>query len=367
MRKTMLIISGYAAFALFALLCVEGAFSIARWKHADRSIVYDSYQLINRSLATPSLSNLPLAGRDEIESLIPTMLQAGLGMGNTPYKELVTDRAAINEIGPDGCQSPKASLHKTTTYIRSVDYDLFDPPSLFFDRGADLGERLSQFVHKYSISMSDFSTNSDRERITFPTITSPRKVLVAGDSVAVGAMISDSDTISSQMQRRDVNSQYINLGVNGAPAEEITCRLKSAGRRYNGDIVRIIYVYSENDFDAQRPYGKPKEVIEWLKTFAANQNNAKVTIVFAPYIYNIIPNLTRFPGSRGAEHKTFVEERDALKRETLQAGFDYVSIEEIALNEAVDRKTDFAAFALFVDHAHLSNYGVSKLVERLSN
>jgi hypothetical protein len=361
----MLMISGYTAFVLIALLCVEGALSIARWKHTDRSIVYDSYQLINHSLATPSLSNLPLAGRDEIESLIPTMIQAGLGMGNTPYKELVTNRAAINEIGPDGCQSPKANLHKTTTYIRTVDYDLFDPPSLFFDRGVDLGDSLSQFVRKYSINMSDFSTNSDRERITFPIVTSPRKILVAGDSVAVGAMIGDNDTISSQMQSRDGNSQYINLGVNGAPAEQIICRLESAGIRYNKDIVHIIYIYSENDFDPQSPYGRPDEVVAWLKRFTTNQNNAKVTVVFAPYIYNIIPNLTRFPGSRGAEHKTFVEERDALRRETLQAGFGYVSIEEIALKESLDQQTDFAAFALFVDHAHLSKYGVSKLADKL--
>lgn len=49
----MLILGGYTAFFLLALLCVEGAFSIARWKHADRSIVYDSYKMINRMFAAP--------------------------------------------------------------------------------------------------------------------------------------------------------------------------------------------------------------------------------------------------------------------------------------------------------------------------
>lgn len=365
MRKTLLITLGYVAFALIALLCLEGAFSIARWKHADRSMVYDGYQLFGQRFSTPPLSVLPLAGRDEIESLIPAMIAAGLGMGNIPYKELVTDRASINEIGPDGCQGPKPNLLKTTTYLRSVDYDLFDPPSLFFDRGADLGEPLTQFIKNYSISMADFSTNSDRERVTLPVIASQRKVLVAGDSVAVGAMIGDNDTLSSQLQKRDASAQYVNLGVNGAPAEEIVCRLQSAAKRFNRQIVHIIYVYSENDFDLQRPYGKPEEVIAWLKIFATQQNNAKITIVFAPYIYNIIPNLTRFPKSRGADHKTFIAERDTLQRETLKAGFNFVNIGEIALKEAVDKQTDFAAFALFVDHAHLSKFGVSKLADRL--
>ncbi len=365
MRKTLLITLGYAAFALIALLCLEGAFSIARWKHADRSMVYDGYRLLGQRFSKPPQSTLPLAGRDEIEPLIPAMIAAGVGMGNTPYKELVTDRASINEVGPDGCLSPKPNLLKTTTYIRSVDYDLFDPPSLFFDRGADLGEPLTRFVKNYSISMSDFSTNSDRERVTLPVIASRRKVLVAGDSVAVGAMIGDNDTLSSQLQKRDASAQYVNLGVNGVPAEQVVCRLQSAGKRFDQQIVHIIYVYCENDFEAGRPFGRPEEVIAWLKPFAAQQNNAKVTIVFAPYIYNIIPNLTRFPGSRGADHKTFVAERDTLHRKATQAGFDFVNIGEIARKETTALHNDFAAFALFVDHVHLSKLGVSRLVDKL--
>ncbi len=154
-------------------------------------------------------------------------------MGNTPYKELVTDRASVNAIGPDGCQSPKANLHKTMTYIRSTDYDLFDPPSLFYDQGANLEGSLSGFVQKYAINLTDFSTNGERERNTFPLVTSSQKILVAGDSVAAGAMIGDHEAISSQMQQRDANAQYVNLGVNGATAAEIVCRLESAGKRYN--------------------------------------------------------------------------------------------------------------------------------------
>ena len=361
----MLITLGYAAFALIALLCLEGAFSIARWKHADRSIVYDSYKMISRIFAGPSQSSLALAGRDEIEEIIPAIIEAGVGMGNTPYKELVTDRAAINEIGPDGCLGPKPNLLKTMTYIRSADYDLFDPPSLFYDRGLVMGDRLSAFVQKYAINNSDFNTNGERERITFPLVLSPNKVLVAGDSVAVGAMIGDREAISSQMQQRDAKAQYVNLGVNGATAAEIVCRLESAGKRYSQNIVRIIYVYCENDFDPQKPYGKPEEVVAWLKDFAAKQNHAKVTVVFAPYIYNIIPNLTRFPGSRGAEHKAYVAERESLKLNAVEAGFEYLSIEDIAVKEAREHQTDFAAFALFVDHVHLSKHGVSKLVDKL--
>lgn len=188
---------------------------------------------------------------------------------------------------------------------------------------------------------------------------------MAGNSVAIGAMIADGEAISSQLQRQDATAQYINLGVNGIGAEDIICRLKSAAIRYKGQISSLIYVYSENDFDADGPFGKPEEVLAWLKEYAGRENVSKVTIVFAPYIYNIIPNLTRFPGSRGAEHGVFLVEADTLKKGAGEAGFNFVSIADIAMEEASARHTDFAAFALFVDHAHLSDYGVSKLVEKL--
>jgi hypothetical protein len=365
MRRTMLIIFGYMAFALIALLCVEGVYSIARWKHADRSIVYDAYRKLAGAVSAGTESRLPVASRDEIESLIPDMIQAGVGMGNVPYKELRTDSAAINEVGSDGCQSPKANVHKVTTYIRSADYDLYDPPSLFFDKQATLDKPLSLFVEKYAMRKAEFSTNGASERTTLPAISSPRKIVVAGDSVAVGAMIDDSETIASHLQRLDATAQYINLGVNGVDAEDIICRLKTVATRYKGQISDLIYVYCENDFDPEKPFGKPDEVLAWLKEYAARENISKVTIVFAPYIYNIIPNLTRFPGSRGAETGVFLAEGDALKKGSLEAGFNFVSIADVAMEEATARHSDFGAFALFVDHLHLSDYGVSKLVEKL--
>ena len=366
MRKFLLALCGYAVFAVFALLFIEGVYSIARWKHADRSIVYDAYSMLRGTASGSRAMRLPAASRDEIESLIPDMIGLGVGMGNVPYKELVTGRAAINEVGPDGCRSPRANAHKITTYIRSGDYDLFDPPSMFFDKQANLGERLSRFVEKYAIKKSEFNSNNANERITLPVVSLPRKVIVAGDSVAAGSMIDDSETISSQLQRRDANSQYVNLGVNGAAAEDIVCRLKSAAVNYKGQIEGLVYVYSENDFDPEQPFGRPQEVVAWLKDYAANQKISKVTIVFAPYIYNIIPQLTRFPGSRGADHPEFLMEEDDLKKQALAAGFEYVNIGDIAIEEAKVRHTDFAAFALFVDHAHLSDYGVSKLVEKIN-
>lgn len=178
-------------------------------------------------------------------------------------------------------------------------------------------------------------------------------------------MIDDSETIASQLQRLDSTAQYINLGVNGVDAQDIICRLKTVANRYKGQLMGLIYVYCENYFDPNKPFGKPEEVLGWLKEYVARENVSKVTIVYAPYIYNIIPNLTRFPGSRGAERGAFLAEADALRIGAAKAGFNFISIADVAMEEAVLRHSDFGAFALFVDHLHLSGYGVSRLVERL--
>lgn len=370
MKKTFAGLAVSLVIAALALVSIEGVVSVARWKNADRSLVYGIYSGLFRDsgggAGGSARQGPPEATRDEIEALIPDMIDAGVGMGNVPYRELVTGRAAINQTGPDGCRSAKPGIKKITTYIRSGDYDRFDPPSLFYDAEGQLSARLREFIDTYAVNRSNFTSNEAGERITIPAVDSARKILVAGDSVAAGSMIDDSETISSQLQRSSAAEQYVNLGVNGAAAEDIICRLGQAAETYRGEIGGLIYVYSENDFDPSRPYGRPEEVIAWLKEFAQTENIPEVTIVFAPYIYNIVPQLTRFAGSRGATHGRFAEEAARLRSEAEAAGFTYLSIADVALAEAQRRGTDFAALALFVDHAHLSDYGVSLLVEALN-
>ena len=359
LAKTVL---GFAALAVFGLIFLEGIYSVARWHRADTSVTHDTYALLFGSKAQ---NNLPLASKADIEQLIPKMLSAGVGMGNVPYTELATGRAAINEIVPEGCRASRANVAKFMTYIRTDAYNLFDPPSLFYDRSATLDAELQHFIDTYGMPKAEFTGNDKNQRVTLPTVEVPDKVLVAGDSVAAGAMIGDSETISSQLQQQDQGHQYINLGVSGATAGDTICRLGAAAKKYHGHINRLIYVYTENDFDKSLPFGRPGEVVSWLKNYAAAENIQQVTIVFAPYIYNIIPNLTRFKGSKGSVHPYYAEEREELKNLTLSAGFNYLSIADVAAKETKARHTDFAAFALFVDHAHLSPYGVAKLVEQL--
>ncbi len=367
MRKLFVVAIPLASF-LVTVLVIEGIVSVARWEVADRSLVHGLYsRLRETSGERPKTrsTHLPVATRDEIEALIPDMVAAGVGMGNVPYAELATERAAINAIGADGCRAPKPGIHKITTYIRSGDYNRFDPPSLFYDEDAALTAALSEFIDTYGVRKARFTTNAAGERTTLPAVSSADKVLVVGDSVAVGSMIDDAETLSSQLQRTTTAVQYVNLGVNGATAAETACRLSQAGERYAGQISGLIYVYCENDFAASKPYGTPEEVVASLEAFARTHGIARVTVVFAPFVYNIVPNITRFPGTRGDRHDVFAEESARLEAEVRAAGFAFVDIGDIAQAEAKRHGTDFAALSLFIDHVHLSGQGMSLLAKAL--
>ena len=102
-----------------------------------------------------------------------------------------------------------------------------------------------------------------------------------------------------------------------------------------------------------------------MQDFAREQDLKKITVVYAPYFYNIIPQLTRFRGYRGQFFPHHSDERRRLAARVVEAGFHYIDFTEIAREENDRAGTLFAAFALFVDATHYSRYGTSRLVEHL--
>jgi hypothetical protein len=305
-----------------------------------------------------------IADARELADLVGQFVEAGVGVGNTPYMESETDRAAMNTRA-DGCHRPKPSQYKIAFFLRSPLFNPLDPITVFYDADQKLDDRLAAFFARYGNAPIFMSTNAEGERTTLPVVERPRKVVIAGDSVAFGAMIDDADTIASQLQARDPLRQYVNLGVAGTRADHIVCRLEAEVARYAGQIDELIYVYCENDFNPKFPYGTPEEMVAWLKDFAAREKIAKVTVVFAPYIYTIAPEVTRFDGYAGAVFPQRAREREVLIETAEAAGFRWVDIGVLAREEQVRQDTPFAFFALFVDHVHLSPAGVALLVDQL--
>jgi hypothetical protein len=266
----------------------------------------------------------------------------------------------------DGCKRQKPNLRKLQTHLVTNLFDPLDPIVAFGDEDRVLDPEVSAFIERYHFRKVLLTINEFGDRVTLPEVDSERKVIVGGDSMANGVLLNDDETLASQLQARDPLRQYINTGINGISPREVICAIERAVDTYDGDVEELIYLYSENDFESGEPLGTPEEVVAWMATFAQEQDLKKVTVIYSPYFYNIIPQLTRFKGYRGHFFPHHSEERRRLAELVAATGFRYIDVTDIAREENQRAGTLFAAFALFVDAAHYSRYGTSRLVEHIT-
>ena len=205
------------------------------------------------------------------------MKASGVGLGNSPFSSLKTEEASVNsEKGP--CLEQKPNLHKKVSYLRTNLFNPFDQMSFFVDADRKLPAELDAFITRYAFRIVDHRTNEFGERITLPKVDASRVVLVAGDSVANGLVIDDSETLASQLQARDSSRRYVNLGIARADASDITCALDRAATRYHGTIDEVIYVLCENDFDQGGQYSDPADLTTWLDEYRHRENVGRVKI-----------------------------------------------------------------------------------------
>jgi hypothetical protein len=362
-----------ANWALAALVCLviylmgEGVFALNQWERSHRSLTYQVAQMIDgisgraeRQFLRPLLSE-----PREIEVLLDDMRGAGVGLGNSPYEQLRT-RAASTGRKVDGCPQNRPNLDKTFTYLRTPLFEMFNPVVMFYDSDRELPDRLQSFVDRYAVRLTNFTSDEYGQRTTVPAVDRPEIVFVAGDSVALGALVNNDETLASVLQRRDPSRRYVNVGKGGSEAAEIRCNIELAAARYPSRVRELIYVYCENDFDDDESMGTPEAVVSWLREFVREQHIDRITIVYAPYIFNVVPELTRVPGERGERFKDHADEKARLVALVRDAGFAWVDFGEIALAEADARGTPFGALSLYLDVVHHSPLGVERLADGLT-
>jgi len=356
---------------LVTLLIAEGIYALVRGGHMDTSLSFKAFYLLTQRM--PGLKPdqaldiyAPVITRPEaFDKLLNAFEADGVALGNSQYEQLRTDRAEMNTIN-DGCKVQKPNLDKEMTYLRAGLYEPFSLVTAFYDYGEQLRPEVRAFIDRYGTRKIRHRTNDQGDRFTLPAVIAEEKVIVAGDSVANGAMLNDDETLASRLQKLDRSRRYINIGVGGADADDIACALERIAKRYPGQIRELIYIYCENDFKDDKPMGKPVDVISGLQQYAKAQEIDKVTILYAPYIYNIVPYLTRFKGYRGGDFDSHKSERERLVQLTRNAGFDFVDMAELALREIDIMGTPFAALTLFEDHVHWSPTGTIKMADYLT-
>ncbi|MGD8630605.1 MAG: SGNH/GDSL hydrolase family protein [Gammaproteobacteria bacterium] len=355
---------------LVTLVIAEGVYALVRGGNLDTSLSFKAYYHMTQGM--PWLNSVqsldvyaPVITHSEtFDQLLDAFEADGVALGNSQYEQLRTDRAKMNTI-IDGCLVQKPNLDKESTFLRAGLYEPFALVTAFYDYGKPLHPEVRAFIDRYATRKVRHRTNEHGERLTLPAIVSDSKVVVAGDSIANGAGLSDDETLASRLQTRDPSRQYVNIGIGGADANDIACALERIAKRYPGQIRELIYIYCENDFKDDKPMGTPEDVVSGLQQYVKTQGIDKVTILYAPYIYNVVPHLTRFRGYRGGNFDSHKSERERLIQLTRNAGFDFFDMAELALREIDITGTEFAALSLYEDHAHWSPIGTSKMADYL--
>ena len=181
---------------LVTLVIAEGVYALVRGGHLDTSLSFKAFYLMTQGM--PWLKSgqsldvyAPLITHPEaFDQLLDKFEADGVALGNSQYEQLRTDRAEMNTT-TDGCKVQKPNLDKEMTYLRAGLYEPFAPVTAFYDYGKPLHPEVRAFIDRYATRKIRHRTNSNGERLTLPAIVSKNKVIVAGDSIANGAMLND--------------------------------------------------------------------------------------------------------------------------------------------------------------------------------
>lgn len=298
----------------------------------------------------------------QISTLIPKMIQSNIGLVNSPYPQTQTESSRLTTSNRE-CEATKANLNKVSVFLRSNVFEPLAPIAAYYDRDAKLSPELALFFQDYGYGSQGLTTNAAGERTTVPVIDRPRKVVVAGGSVAFGMLLDDANTLASKLQDRDSERQYITLAVPQGSAEQVICNLTKVMPGYRGQVDELIYVYSERDLDSGKKYGAPEDVIAWLKNLALAESLSKVTVIYSPTIYNVAPQFTRYKGRISARIPKPDKER--LRKIVAGAQFGWHDISEIMLDASKAQGTPLSVLNNFADDQNLSLQGMNTLVDKL--
>ena len=300
----------------------------------------------------------------QISKLIPKMIEANISLANAPYPATQTEGARLTTSNRE-CESTKANLDKTSLFLRSTLFEPLNPIVVFHDRAATLLPELALFFQDYGYGRHGLTTNAAGERTTVPLIERPRKTVVAGGTVAFGALLDDANTLASRLQAADSDRQYVNLGIPEDSAEAVVCSVTKAIPRYRGQVDELIYLYSEVNLDSAEKYGTPEEVVAWLKTLVQSESIAKVTVIYSPTIYNVAPQLTRSKGNASERIPNRDGGKERLRKIVAGAGFGWLDIGEIALEAGTSEDAPFSVLNNFADDRNLSLEGMTRLADKI--
>jgi len=285
---------------------------------------------------------------------------------SSQYKEPIlfkplTDEELIEEIGV----LPNKSFD--SYYLNANQAGRFHSPFLVIESGSNSKE-LTKYLENESYLKYILSTDSEGYRVTYPKVTSSKKALFIGDSVAMGMGVDDKYTIASYLQNLVGNKFKINnAGIAGNNTKYNLLNLK---RELKKEYDYIFFIMCENDFryDDSGDNSFEKE-INVIYDFLVTENAFAKTDHFV-LVSTWGPSGYLSPGFvYGFGTKDIVDNYPERFRSYVISkfsGFDnfrYVSSLDTLKKEQLKNEGVFTAMSYFIDEIHFSPLG-SRLVAK---
>jgi hypothetical protein len=301
---------------------------------------------------------------DQIRSLFELFSANRIAFANTPYFELFTDDIRTIVENKHGFLINKPNNIYRQTFLRSMIFRPWDP--ILMKRMGEmdtLPDDLQEFIDLYCLREKKTTIDSYGDRITLPLSTANDIILIIGDSVAFGVLLSDNETLASQLQQVFPDSlRFINASVGGCGINDNLSRLRDRLQTFGSRVKGVIYVHCENDFTVEdTPEILVQDLTKILDDFAVPYR----AFVYQQYIYRTMPDL--FRNNSIVDYSNFQK----LKHQTITLGksehFDVVDFYDVVDQYRMDLGTPLAGFSLYVDHCHLSALGIRLVKDRLTN
>lgn len=303
-----------------------------------------------------------LVDEASLRKFLPEMRKLNMMMGNTFFNELVTPEARITYEDPKLGLWMKPNLSVGCAFVRTVLYGAHsenDPLTITIPSASRprVSRELNEWLARYSAAPVSLHTDGMGFRKTVPESAATNIVLVLGDSVAFGVMISDEQTLASRLQQRDPSHRYITDAVPGGSGADNLRRLEDRIARWGSAIKGVVYVHCENDLSKQpADYIIPK----LMQTLNSGNIPWKV-FVSQRYYYTSMPEIRQNVKTPKRLHKHAL-----LMQEVRKAPFDFVlDCGDLVRDYQREKGSLFAGYALHVDHCHYSDEGTRLIVAHL--
>lgn len=246
----------------------------------------------------------------------------------------------------------QANAQAQAYYMATTKPYYIDPPVIFLNRKFTQTPTLASYIRKESRSSFYMTTTEDKNRTTLPLNLNDKKILVVGDSAAMGYGVRDEDTFASFLQAKLKNRyQVLNKGISGFETQDIMQKIEEEkDKSYH----HIIYILSENDIKSHDSFAELEQIIKQLGAFKPFFKS--ITLI---QNFNMETVLSDFftPMKTESLNKRIEEMAIKTLRLAKELSINYVSVYDIANEYTQTKKTIFARFGLYADHSHLSPEG----------